>query len=159
MLKIIHEPNNMLHTKVNRVVAISQETAEIVKDMTIAMHQANGIGLAAPQVNLNLQIAIVDVPKNKDETGSNLITLINPKITWVSDNQTVTEEGCLSIPGIEVVVSRPEKIIVVFQNLNDKKQTLAVDGLLARAIQHEIDHLNGILITDHGPAKLIKPND
>lgn len=159
MLEIIIEPNNMLHTKVSRVTDITDKTDQIVQEMARAMKQANGIGLAAPQVNLNLQIAIVDVPKHKDDAGSNLITLINPKITWVSDDQTLTEEGCLSIPGIEVDVSRPDKITICFQGLDNKKQTLSADGLLARAIQHEIDHLNGILITDHGPARPIKSND
>ncbi len=157
MLDIILEPNPGLHRKVSTVKDINEDTVKLVAQMQTTMHNANGIGLAAPQVNINQQIAIVQI--GNDENPGELIAMINPKITNVSSNIVIETEGCLSIPHIEVDVARPEKITVKYTNLKNNQVSLDATGLLARAIQHEIDHLNGILITDHGPARMIKEND
>jgi peptide deformylase len=159
MLKIVLEPNQILHTKTKRVDVIDNDIAKIADQMFITMKKANGIGLAAPQVNIDKQIAIVDVNRDDNDTKSNLIVMINPKIIQASQSLSKMNEGCLSIPGIEVEVTRPASITVTFQDLESRKVTLKANELLARAIQHEVDHLNGILITDHGIAKPIENHD
>lgn len=163
MLEIITEPNPILHQKTQRVLSVDKKIVDIVREMQIAMKLANGIGLAAPQVSLNQQIAIVQIPDRGktegEEVDGPLIAMINPKITNASPQVSTEMEGCLSIPNVEVSVTRPVSVRVKFTDLDSKIVTLDANGLMARAIQHEIDHLNGILITDHGKAQPIKEND
>jgi peptide deformylase len=112
------------------------------------MRNASGIGLAANQVGADKSIFIVDVSVVEGHEDSKPIVFINPLITERSDEKIPMEEGCLSIPEIRAEIERPEKITIEFKDTDFKEQSLSADGLLARVIQHEYDHLQGILFTD-----------
>ncbi len=160
MLEILTEPNPILRIRTKPVRSDDSSVGDLVNDMRLAMKKAKGIGLAAPQVGIDKQIAIVEIPEERLEDGRievasvPLTILINPKIAESSRTQSTAYEGCLSLPKIQVNVTRPTKITVTFDQ-NNSRHSLKADGLFARAIQHEIDHLNGILITDHGKAEPI----
>lgn len=111
-----------------------------------AMYQAPGIGLAAPQVGIDLRFAIIDLMPDDAPAP---ITLINPEIIRASEQLAAREEGCLSLPGQYAEVVRPETVRVRYQDLDGKRQELDADGLLATCLQHEIDHLDGVLFVDH----------
>lgn len=135
-----------LKVKSDRVESFDRGLEQLVKDMVDTMHAAPGIGLAANQVDVPLQVAVVDLSVGEDPDS--LIILINPEITSREGLQT-DNEGCLSIPGMEAKVCRPLHISVHAQDLSGHEFTLNASDLLARAICHEIDHLNGILYVDH----------
>jgi peptide deformylase len=118
----------------------------ILPRMLATMYAAPGIGLAAPQVGLDLRFAVIDL--QPDETPSP-ITLINPRIERKSREEATREEGCLSLPGHYAEVTRPERVVVAYEDIDGKPQTIEADGLLATCLQHEIDHLDGILFVDH----------
>ena len=113
--------------------------------MAETMYAAPGIGLAATQVNVHERVVVIDIT----ETHDKLQVFINPEITWSSDTLQSYEEGCLSIPGIYDKVERPDAVTVTALDLDGKPFTIDTDGLLAVCIQHEIDHLNGKLFTQH----------
>ena len=113
--------------------------------MAETMYAAPGIGLAATQVNVHERVVVIDITETHDQ----LQVFINPEITWSSDTLQSYEEGCLSIPGIYDKVERPDAVTVTALDLDGKPFTLEADGLLAVCIQHEIDHLNGKLFTQH----------
>lgn len=123
------------------------ELRTIIPRMFAAMYQAPGIGLAAPQVGLGMRFAIVDVA-DKDEARNPLV-LINPEVIAETDGMAVREEGCLSLPNQYAEVIRPEAVRVRYQDMDGKVQELEADDLLATCLQHEIDHLEGILFVDH----------
>jgi peptide deformylase len=114
--------------------------------MLQTMYSADGIGLAAPQVAVNKQLIVIDC--KPDEAATPPLVLINPTVTQASRDISVTQEGCLSIPGVYLDVKRPAAIEVVYKDENGRPQKLAATGLLACCIQHEIDHLNGVLFVD-----------
>ncbi|WP_419731283.1 peptide deformylase [Lichenicola sp.] len=118
----------------------------LLPGMWEAMYRAPGIGLAAPQVGLDLRFALVDLMENEVPAP---ITLINPEILRVSDQLATREEGCLSLPGMYAEVVRPESVRVRYQDLDGRRHELDATGLLATCLQHEIDHLDGILFVDH----------
>jgi peptide deformylase len=163
MLQILTDPNPILHQKAKPVDEITPEVIQLIDDMRVVMHQSNGIGLAAPQVGVAKQISIVEIPadisKENNESPHNFTVLINPKIIRVSQDNVTMTEGCLSIPKVEVDVTRPDQITVDYLDEKGFETSLTVSKLFSRAIQHEIDHLNGILITDHGPGKSITRHD
>lgn len=140
--------DKILRKKVNKVEEVDNETIELIKNMFDTMNNANGIGLAANQVGADKKLFIVDLTKVEDYEDSDPIVFINPKIVKRSEEQTVFEEGCLSIPDIRADVERPEAITIEYQDAELKEQTMDADNLLARVIQHEYDHLLGILFTD-----------
>jgi peptide deformylase len=111
-----------------------------------AMYLAPGIGLAAPQVGLDLRFAIVDLHENDVRAP---ITLINPEVIRESDQLAAREEGCLSLPGQYAEIVRPESVRVRYHDLDGKRHELDATGLLATCLQHEIDHLDGVLFVDH----------
>ena len=113
----------------------------LIKSMVDAMHDSKGIGLAAPQIGINQQIFVADV-------GDGPIAIVNPHITKKKGAE-VMEEGCLSIPGVAIKVKRPRKIFVSYLNEDNRRIERECDGLLARVIQHETDHLHGKLIIDY----------
>lgn len=117
----------------------------LIKSMIATMQEAKGVGLAAPQVGINQRLFVVDV-------GEGPMAVINPKIVKRSGKETL-EEGCLSIPNVTVMITRPSKITVQFMNENNQKMEMSCDELLARAIQHETDHLDGKLIVDYADAE------
>lgn len=124
----------------------TDELKQIVEDMWETMYSAKGVGLAAPQIGLRKRISIVDVSAGEDETKK--LVVINPTVTKREGSQ-VGEEGCLSIPGFREQVKRANRVVVAAQN--EKGEPIEVEGeeLLARALEHEIDHLNGILFLNH----------
>jgi peptide deformylase len=142
-LKIITVPDPILTKKTELVKKIDQSILKLVNDMIETCRQANGIGLAAPQVGKSFRLCII----NLEHLGLAPFALINPKITKKSWKKIEMEEGCLSIPGVFGIVKRPEKIKVKALNLEGEESEFEADSLLARVIQHEVDHLDGILFT------------
>lgn len=133
-----------ISTPIERVDANLQKLAD---DMLETMYQAPGIGLAAIQVGEPLRLLVIDVA-GKDEPKAPQV-FINPEILWKSDEPNVYEEGCLSIPDYYAEVERPKRIRVSYLDRDGKKQECDADGLLATCLQHEIDHLDGVLFIDH----------
>lgn len=140
-LEIVKHPNEVLETPCQRVMNFDKKLVKLLKDMYETMLIADGVGLAAPQVGISLQVALVDIG---DDTGK--IELINPVILEMRGEQ-VGPEGCLSFPGLFGDVARAEYVKVRAQNRRGKVFLLEAEGFLARAIQHEIDHLEGVLFT------------
>jgi len=134
------EEDNILRKKSKPVEKIDQRTLTLLDDMAETMYSANGVGLAAPQVGVLKRIVVIDV-------GDGLIELINPEIISENGEQTKAE-GCLSIPGIYGLVKRPEEVTVKALDREGKEFTVKGEGLLAVALCHEIDHLDGILFRD-----------
>jgi peptide deformylase len=143
MLKIVKIPDPILTKKTALVKKVNDEIVQLAAEMIETCKSVNGIGLAAPQIGKSLRLCIIDL----EHMGLPPFTLVNPKITKKSFKKIEMEEGCLSIPGIFGIVKRPAKISVVAQNLAGEKHKFQADGLLARVIQHEVDHLDGILFT------------
>jgi peptide deformylase len=122
------------------------EVRALAPRMFDLMYRAPGIGLAAPQVGSSLRFAVVDLmPDDKREP----IVLVNPEIVAASEEQATREEGCLSLPGMYADVTRPARVTVRYQDEDGLRHELAADGLLAACLQHEIDHLDGVLFVDH----------
>ena len=148
LLKIFEYPAPILKEKTSPVNNIDSGINCLIDDMIETMYNVEGVGLAAPQVGRALSLAVLDVPLGKDHwRGENLMVLINPEITS-HEGETTYDEGCLSIPEYTVEVPRWEKVTVNALDRNGCDLTINADGLLAIAIQHEVDHLNGILIVD-----------
>lgn len=145
MLDICKYGESVLKRRASEVQNIDEQMAKLVEQMRQTMYQANGIGLAAPQVGQSIQLALVDITQgeNKDE----FMVLINPVIIE-SEGSESGDEGCLSIPGITTQVSRFTRIKIKAYDLNGKEIQREFEGYKARVIQHEIDHLEGILIID-----------
>ncbi|PFE05938.1 peptide deformylase [Bacillus cereus] len=141
VLEIVKHPDEVLETPCERVINFDKKLVNLLKDMHETMLVADGVGLAAPQVGVSLQVAVVDIG---DDTGK--IELINPVILEKRGEQ-VGPEGCLSFPGLYGEVERAEYIKVRAQNRRGKIFLLEANDFLARAIQHEIDHLHGVLFT------------
>ena len=159
-MKIITIPNPILKKKCKPVNKINGEVKNILDDMLKTMYSA-GIGLAAPQVGIDKRLIVLDVSprpglkryqekKNevKNKIKPNPFQMINPEITWLSKEKDTDEEGCLSIPGIMANVTRPSSCKVKYLDKNGNKKELHADGLLSRCLQHEIDHIDGILFID-----------
>lgn len=144
ILNVLKYPDERLRTKATPVTEVNTEIQQIIDDMFETMYHDEGIGLAATQVDIHQQIIVIDIEGDKQ----NQIVLINPEIIEAS-GETGIEEGCLSIPGCRGLVPRKEKVTVKALDRNGKTFTLAADDLLAICIQHEIDHLNGVLFVDY----------
>ncbi len=140
--------DKMLRKKVSRVSEVDVKTIELIKDMFETMRNANGIGLAANQVGANKSIFVVDISVVEGYEDAEPLVVINPKIIEQSAKIVEIEEGCLSIPNIRAEIERPESIKITFQDTNLDEQTIEADGVLARVLQHEYDHLQGTLFTD-----------
>lgn len=138
-------PDSVLQAKAAEIENIDGRVIGLAEDMAETMYAAPGVGLAAPQVGVSERLIVVDVKNTKDETG--LITLINPEIIE-AEGHVVEEEGCLSLPGITEDVPRAERVLVRGHDLNEQEREIEAEGLLAVALQHEIDHLEGILFID-----------
>jgi peptide deformylase len=135
-----------LKTPTQPVDFFTAELEKIVRNMVETMYSAPGIGLAANQVGLNIQLATVDLSVGEDATQ--FITICNPEVVSVEGEQK-SEEGCLSIPEFTDTICRPRKMTVKGQNIHGDEIQIEAEGLLARCFSHEIDHLNGILFIDH----------
>ncbi|MBD2079232.1 peptide deformylase [Leptolyngbya sp. FACHB-17] len=151
-LQMHHMGDRVLRQPAKRVAKVDDEVREIVRQMLQTMYSEDGIGLAAPQVGIHKQIIVVDIEPDKPEVPP--LVLINPVIKKSGTTTCSGQEGCLSIPGVYLDVERPEEIEVSFKDETGRMRTLAADGLLSRCIQHEIDHLNGVLFVDRVENKL-----
>lgn len=140
--------DKILRKKAVKISKVDNKIIKLITDMFETMRNANGIGLAANQVGANKQIFVIDISVAEGYEDSKPIALINPKIIAKSDETIIYEEGCLSIPDQRADVIRPKKITIEFQNTDLVTQTIEADDLLARVMQHEYDHLQGILFTD-----------
>lgn len=145
ILSILKYPDPRLHKIAKPVQEVDDRVRQIVKDMTETMYDAQGIGLAATQVDIHERIVVIDISEERND----LLVLINPQITARSDDKTVYEEGCLSVPGIYDKVERASEITVEALNEQGEKFSLEADGLLAICIQHELDHLVGKVFVEH----------
>ena len=146
---ILRHGAEVVHARATSVGEITTDIATLIDDMIDTMHAAPGIGLAAPQVGVGLRIFVVDISAGR--RADELIVMINPEIVAYEGIQT-EEEGCLSVPGFEAAVPRPKKAVVRGLDRNGQPHEAVGAGLLARAIQHELDHLDGTLFVDrlHG---------
>jgi peptide deformylase len=141
-------PDPVLRVKTARVEKIDNTLDQLIQDMVETMHAAPGVGLAANQVGVSLQMAVIDLSsRENDEQRHPLIVIINPEILS-SEGAVVEEEGCLSIPDYSEKVKRAAKVTVRAQDRTGKYFEVTAEGLLAKALQHEIDHLNGVLFID-----------
>lgn len=148
-MEVIVEPNQLLHQVTKPVTLFDESLKKNAEKMRETMHTHHGMGLAAPQVNLDLALTVIEyLPKEKDGLVIDFLAICNPQITWESKQTEIMTEGCLSVPGFEGQVSRPKRVKVKAQDLNGEKIVIKASGLLARILQHEIDHLNGILYTE-----------
>ena len=146
---ILRHGAEVVHARAESVGEITTDVTTLIDDMIETMHAAPGIGLAAPQVGVGLRIFVVDISAGR--SADDLIVMINPEIVLCEGIQT-EEEGCLSVPGFEATVPRPQKAVVRGLDQDGQPHEAASVGLLARAIQHELDHLDGTLFVDrlHG---------
>jgi peptide deformylase len=140
-MKIVLYPNKILREKTEKVEKIDKEIKNLVKEMKKIMIQNSGVGLAANQIGKNLSIFVAYDNKK-------FYTFINPEIVKFFGKEKIMEEGCLSIPNVWGQIKRYEGVVVSYQDLFGKKKKLKAKGLLAQIIQHEIDHLNGVLFID-----------
>lgn len=145
ILTVLRFPDPRLKTKATPVSEITEETKTIIDDMIETMYDENGVGLAATQVDIHQRIVVMDVSENGDEP----IVLINPEIIATSNDTLINEEGCLSVPGTYAKVDRHTTCTVKALDKDGKEFTLDGEGLMSICIQHELDHLNGILFIDY----------
>ena len=136
----------MLLKKAEVIKNVNQDIVDLAEKMVLTMHSAPGIGLAAPQVNRSVRLITADL--SVGEKNEDLIILINPEILS-HEGEQIMEEGCLSVPGINEKVTRPNKVTVKGRDLQEKEREIEAEGLLARILCHEIDHINGKLFISH----------
>ena len=145
--KILTEPNKVLREKSLSVEKVDKDLQELMDDMLETMYAAPGIGLAAIQVGIPKRVIVLDItPKDKPR---NPIFFINPEIIDKSENNSTYEEGCLSVPGQFAEIDRPNKCHIKYLDYHGQAKEITVEGMLATCIQHEIDHLEGILFIDY----------
>ena len=144
---ILTAPDPRLQAVSSDVEAVTDEIRKLVDDMAESMYAADGIGLAAVQIGLPKRVIVIDL--DQKEGKRNPRAYINPKILWASEETAVYEEGCLSVPEIWDDVERPARIRCEYLDRDGVKQILETDGMLATCLQHEMDHLNGVLFIDH----------
>ena len=145
--KIVIEPDPILREKSESLEKVDDEIRKLLDDMLETMYAAPGIGLAAVQVGILKRIIVIDISKDKEKKTP--LFLINPEIISRSKKTSVYEEGCLSLPGHFAEIERPAECQVKFIDYDGKEKELVADGLLATCIQHEVDHLNGVLFIDY----------
>ena len=145
--EIVIEPDPILRKKSENLEKVDNELRLLLDDMLETMYSAPGIGLAAVQVGILKRLIVIDISKDKEK--KNPIFLINPEIISKSKNTSIYEEGCLSLPGHFAEIERPEECKIKYIDYDGKKKEMKANGLLATCIQHEIDHLNGILFIDY----------
>tara|TARA_B110000114_G_scaffold181500_1_gene219045 strand:- start:33 stop:542 length:510 start_codon:yes stop_codon:yes gene_type:complete len=145
ILTVLSFPDNRLRTKAIDVAEVDHKIRAIVDDMFDTMYEENGVGLAATQVNIHQKIVVIDVSEDKKEP----LVFINPEIINKSDETLINEEGCLSVPGCYAKVDRHAQVTIKALDRNGKEFTLDGDELLSICIQHELDHLQGILFVDY----------
>jgi peptide deformylase len=146
ILPIITAPDPRLKQLSARVAAVDAETRQLMDDMLETMHAAPGIGLAAPQVGVLKRVIVLEIDREETKVGP--LFMANPEIIDASEDDAVYNEGCLSVPEHYADVTRPAEVTVRYLDRDGQKQELKCDGLLSTCVQHEIDHLDGILFID-----------
>lgn len=136
----------VLRTPARRIGKVDDAVRELARDMLVSMYAARGIGLAAPQIGVHQQLLVIDL--ELEDPASPPLVLINPEITATGGSICTYEEGCLSIPGVYLDVVRPSVVEVSYRDAMGRPKRMKADGLMARCIQHELDHLNGVLFVD-----------
>ena len=163
ILKILTEPNKILREKSLRVENVNRDIQQLMDDMLETLYAAPGIGLAAIQVGVSKRVIVMDISrsrndigsdkddinKNEDKKSKNPMYFVNPEIIWKSEDKFTYEEGCLSLPNQFAEIDRSKQCHIKYLNYNGQPQELRANGLLATCIQHEIDHLEGILFIDY----------
>ena len=152
ILSILRYPDKRLHKIAKPVTVFDDRLKKLVADMAQTMYDAPGVGLAASQVDEHIQLVVIDT----SETQNALQVFINPEIIWASDMKTVYDEGCLSVPGVYDDVERPSEVKVRAQDVDGKFFETDATGLLAVCLQHELDHLKGIVFVEY--LSLLKRN-
>ena len=150
--KILTEPNKILREKSLRVENVNKDIQQLMDDMLETLYAAPGIGLAAIQVGVAQRVIVMDISRDRDkdkEPKKNTMYFVNPEIVWKSEDKFTYEEGCLSVPNQFAEIDRPKQCHVRHLDYNGDPQELKAEGLLATCIQHEIDHLEGILFIDY----------
>lgn len=147
LLPIITAPDPRLKAVAEPVAAVDDDVRRLLDDMLETMYAAPGIGLAAPQVGASTRAIVVDIADKEEKPAP--MKIVNPEILWVSDDDANYEEGCLSLPDQFAEVARPRAIRLRYLDETGERRELEADGLLATCIQHEIDHLDGVLFVDH----------
>ncbi|MBS0429827.1 MAG: peptide deformylase [Proteobacteria bacterium] len=142
---ILSYPDPRLHTVARPVQGVDARIKALVADMVETMYEANGIGLAATQIDVHERVVVIDISEERNQP----LVLINPEIVWASDDKIVNEEGCLSVPGIYDGVERSTAVKVTALDENGDARTIEADGLLAVCIQHELDHLRGKVFVEY----------
>ena len=145
LLTILRYPDPRLHTVAKPVAAVDDRIRRLVDDMLETMYDAEGIGLAASQVDVHERLVVIDVSEDRNQP----LVLINPEIVWASEETRVGDEGCLSVPGIYDGVERALAVKVEAMDLDGKRQVHAAEGMLAVCIQHEMDHLMGKVFVEY----------
>ena len=155
VLRIYVAPHPVLKKKAEPVQKVTPELRKLMDDMLETMYATDGIGLAAPQVGQSVRILVLDIEQKRgddippQERKGKPLFFVNPEIVWASEDMRVYNEGCLSDPGQYADVVRPDKVRIKYMDYDGKAQEMEADTLLATCLQHELDHLNGILFVDH----------
>ncbi|CAN1501794.1 Def N-formylmethionyl-tRNA deformylase [Burkholderiaceae bacterium] len=144
-LDILRFPDPKLHTVAKPVAEVDARIRTLIADMLETMYDANGIGLAATQVDVHERLVVIDVSEKRNEP----MVLINPEITWMGDERVKGEEGCLSVPGIYDGVERATQVKVKAMDADGQLRTIEAEGLLAVCVQHELDHLLGKVFVEY----------
>jgi peptide deformylase len=147
LLQILQAPHPGLKRVAQPVGTITDELRALMDDMLETMYRAPGIGLAAPQVGIDRRIVVVDVAREGEERSP--LRLVNPELVWTSADRVAMEEGCLSLPEQFAEVTRPSAVRLRHLDEHGMPHEIEADGMLARCLQHEVDHLDGILFVDH----------
>lgn len=149
LLSVLTAPDPKLKIEAKPVMAVDDEVRRLMDDMLETMYAHEGIGLAATQVGVDKRVIVMDLPVGEEESESVVLKLANPEILWTSAETSLMDEACLSVPNQHAPVQRPIKLKVRYLNEHNELIEQDIDGYMARCIQHEIDHLNGILYIDH----------
>ena len=145
--KILIEPDPILRKKCQPLEKVDDNVKKLMNDMLETMYNAPGIGLAAVQIGILKRVVVIDISKDKEKKDP--LFLVNPQILHKSNETSVYEEGCLSLPGHFAEIERPAQCVLKYIDFNGKENELKANGLLATCIQHEVDHLNGVLFIDY----------
>ncbi|MBH8573123.1 peptide deformylase [Nostocaceae cyanobacterium CENA369] len=145
-LELHYLGDRVLRQPAKRITKVDDELRQLIREMLQTMYSNDGIGLAAPQVGIHKQLIVIDI--EPDNAANPPLILINPTIKQVSKEICVAQEGCLSIPNVYMDVKRPEVVEIAYKDEYGRPRTLKANDLLARCIQHEMDHLNGVVFVD-----------
>lgn len=148
LLPVLKEPDPRLRIKAKPIEKVDDAVRKLMDDMLETMYHEEGMGLAATQVGVDKRVIVIDLNAGTDEEPK-VFLMANPEILWCSDETSSMQEGCLSVPETRAEISRPARVKVRYLDRDNQQVELEVDGLFATCIQHEIDHLNGVLFIDY----------